>query len=109
MENPTETANRAEVSAARMAQCAEDFRVIWTLGFAGKRRLPDCDDARQALRTELEGLLSAAECEQARLVAVSSLAIGSDLLFAEECLRMSIPLRVMLPFDAQEFLKDDFS
>jgi nucleoside 2-deoxyribosyltransferase len=90
-------------------QSTEDFRIVWTLGFAGKRLLPDMEAARQALRAELQALVTAADQEGARLVAISSLAVGGDLLFAEECLRASIPFHAMLPFDPQEFLRDNFS
>jgi hypothetical protein len=88
---------------------SNEFALIWTIGFAGKRQLPNSERARQAIRTKLQMLLEAAEEEHAHLVAVSSIAIGSDLLFAEECLAAGIPWRGILPFDPEEFLKDDFT
>jgi hypothetical protein len=85
------------------------FKIVWTLGFAGKRDLTDVSGARAALRAELRALLAAASQQQAQLVAVSSAAIGGDLVFAEECISAGIPWRALLPFAAAEFLNDQFS
>ncbi|MDB6171595.1 MAG: hypothetical protein JWL59_906 [Chthoniobacteraceae bacterium] len=109
MNSMTDSNNTKKIHVAVSSQDEEEFRIVWTLGFVGKRRLANESNTRQAVQTELESLLTAAHKEHAKLVAVSSPAIGGDLIFAEECLRMGIPWRAILPFDSLEFLKDDFS
>ncbi len=37
---------------------------------------------------------------------VCSVAEGADLLFAESCVQLGIPLRVLLPLPKEEFLRD---
>ncbi|MCW5772842.1 MAG: hypothetical protein KIT16_14455 [Rhodospirillaceae bacterium] len=47
----------------------------------------------------------AAEMARGRIgVAFGSLACGSDILFAEECLRRGIELNIVLPFNVEEFV-----
>jgi hypothetical protein len=45
-------------------------------------------------------------CAGADDVAICSGACGSDLLFAESCLKRNVRVEVYLPFDEEEFLKN---
>lgn len=91
------------------SEAAPLFPLLWTLGMSGHRRLPDEAAARAAVRTEIASLQAAATQMQARLVAVSSIALGADLIFAEECLAAGILWKCLLPFPKEEFRKDDFT
>jgi len=88
---------------------APAFPLLWTVGLSGHRELPDESMARAAVREELASLKQAASDQHAQLTAVSSLALGADLLFAEECLAAGLPWKCLLPFALEEFRKDGFS
>ena len=81
---------------------------VWMLGFSGHRRLKNEPAVRLAVRSEIARVTVAATKHGARLEAVSSLALGADLLFAEECLAAGVTWRCLLPFPEQEFRNDDF-
>ena len=85
------------------------FRLVWSIGAAGKRHLADEAAARTALRAMISELKKQAAMADAELVAVSSIAFGADLIFAEECLHAGLPWKVILPFDREEFRKDEFT
>lgn len=55
--------------------------------------------AQRRIRQELDQLL-----EEPPVVAISSLAAGGDMLFAEEVLKRKIPLIIFLPFEQERFL-----
>lgn len=76
---------------------------------SGHRQLPDEAAARAAVRMEVAALKDAASKMQARLVAVSSVALGADLIFAEECIEAGLPWKCLLPFPKEEFRKDGFT
>lgn len=76
---------------------------------SGHRRLTDEVSARGAVRTEIASLKAAAASMRAKLVAVSSIALGADLIFAEECLAADLPWKCLLPFPKEEFRKDEFT
>lgn len=76
---------------------------------SGHRRLLDAEAARLAVRQEIASLMAAAEKMGARLMAVSSIALGADLIFAEECLAAGVPWKCLLPFAKEEFRRDDFT
>ncbi len=88
---------------------AVNFPLLWTVALSGHRDLPDESKAREAIRAQLSILKSEAVKQEACLVAVSSLARGADLIFAEECLAASVPWKCLLPFPEEEFQKDDFT
>ena len=76
---------------------------VLAIGFTGHRTLPDELASRKAIYDFLaEKKYSSAEI----LVGVSSVAAGGDLLFAESCIALEIPLRVLLPLSEEEFRKD---
>jgi hypothetical protein len=56
-------------------------------------------DAQLTIQRELDNLLS-----ESPKLAISSLAAGGDMIFAEEVLKRSIPLVVFLPFEQEKFL-----
>lgn len=91
-----------------MSRAAQRSRVklphTLAIGFTGHRNLPDQDKSRAAIRKVLEEWI-------ARIpgvaYAVSSAAAGGDLLFAETCLELKLPIRIFLPMPKEQF-RDDF-
>jgi hypothetical protein len=76
---------------------------VLAVGFTGHRKLTD--EAR--CRKWIEDFLAQQKAKETRtLCGVSSVAAGGDLLFAESCLGLGIPLRVLLPLAREEFRKD---
>ena len=76
---------------------------VVAIGFTGHRSLPNEDASRKLIYDFLaEKKRGTAEI----LLGVSSVAAGGDLLFAESCLALDIPLRVLLPLAREEFQKD---
>ncbi len=67
---------------------------IVAIGFTGQRHLPDEARCRAALSELLKKRKASAE---GAVYGVSSIAPGADLLFAECCLELGIPLRILLP------------
>ncbi len=98
-----------EASGAIGDEQAEAFPLLWVLGFSGHRDLPDEEALRTALRGEIAELQGKAAEQRAGLAAVSSLARGADLVFAEECLAAGLPWKCLLPFAKEEFRKDEFA
>ena len=58
------------------------------------------DDVRSVLTAEIDSITKIAKPE----LAVSSLAAGGDMIFAEEMLAREIPLIIFLPFEIERFL-----
>ena len=56
-------------------------------------------EARRLMQQELDALVN-----EPSGIAVSSLAAGGDMIFAEEVLKRKIPLIVFIPFDQEKFL-----
>ncbi|MEY2499627.1 MAG: hypothetical protein QOD12_3183 [Verrucomicrobiota bacterium] len=75
----------------------------WVVGFSGKRLLENPDPVRAELRRVLRDLQ---ELAHGQLVAISSAAIGSDLLFIEEVMQLGIPWICVLPFPAEAFFNE---
>lgn len=73
------------------------------IGFTGHRTLPDEGKCRKLIYDFLREGKAAA---RGLIYGVSSVAAGGDLLFAESCIELEIPLRVLLPFPAEEFRND---
>lgn len=78
------------------------FHVI---GFTGHRRLGD--EALVKKRIE-EALASLRKDDRVEWLAVSSAAIGGDMIFAEQVLSLGMEWQALLPLPAKDF-KDDFA
>lgn len=79
----------------------------WVIGFSGARRLAEPDAVRTQIRNALQNLKEIAD---GQLVAISSAAIGADLLFVEEVSAAGIPWIAVLPFPEDYFFNEkDFS
>jgi hypothetical protein len=77
---------------------------VLVIGFTGHRRLLD----EAASRARVTALLAETKASASGLLScVSSVASGGDLLFAESCLDLGLPLNVLLPLPKNEF-RDDF-
>jgi len=73
------------------------------IGFTGHRKLSDEEKSREAIRavlldwkTKFPGIL----------YGVTSTASGGDLLFAETCIELHVPFRVLLPVPKERFRSD---
>jgi hypothetical protein len=75
----------------------------WVVGFSGKRQLENPEAVRLTLRQVLQELRNLVEGE---LVAMSSAAIGGDLLFATEATKMGMPWICVLPFPEEAFFNE---
>ncbi|MGA7157347.1 MAG: hypothetical protein WBY53_10890 [Acidobacteriaceae bacterium] len=76
---------------------------VLAVGFTGHRNLPNEAESRKLLYDLLaEKKRSTSEV----LLGISSIAAGADLLFAESCIALNIPLRVLLPFPVDDFRAD---
>jgi hypothetical protein len=74
------------------------------VGFTGHRRIHHADTIAGALRSELAALQKLG----GELIAISSIAVGADTIFAEEVIRAGIKWIVILPM-ARELFRDDFT
>src|SRR4030095_3091882 len=75
------------------------------IGFTGHRNLPD----EAASRVRIVEVVEETKQKKRRARAVcgvSSVAAGGDLLFAEACVQLGLPLRVLLPLQRDEFRAD---
>ncbi len=77
---------------------------VLAIGFTGHRHLPDEAKSRaqilQILKEQKEktpGIV---------LYGVSSAAAGGDLLFAESCIQLGLPLQILLPMPKEQFRED---
>jgi hypothetical protein len=73
------------------------------IGFTGHRALQDEATCRKAIFGFLEQQKASAS---GIVYGVSSVAAGGDLLFAESCIQLGLPLRVLLPLPVEEFRRD---
>ena len=73
------------------------------IGFTGHRQLADEAKCRAAIRKVLEDWRTRVS---GIVYGVSSVAAGGDLLFAETCLELDLPVRVLLPFPKEQFRND---
>ena len=73
------------------------------IGFTGHRTL---DDEAQCRKSILEFLEQQKKSALGLVYGISSVAAGGDLLFAESCIQLALPLRVLLPLPVDEFRKD---
>jgi len=73
------------------------------IGFTGHRNLPDESKCRQAIRK----VLSEWKAKVPGVVyGLTSVAAGGDLLFAETCAELNIPVRIFLPVPREQFRSD---
>jgi hypothetical protein len=77
--------------------------VTFAVGFTGHRKILEEEKARTAIYKFLEAQKADSS---GKIYGVTSVAAGADLIFAETCLRLQIPLRILLPFPEEEFRKD---
>jgi hypothetical protein len=77
---------------------------VLAIGFTGHRSLPDEAASRKLVCDFLRDQKAAIA---GIVYGVSSAAAGGDLLFAESCVQLEIPLRVLLPLPQERF-RDDF-
>ena len=96
-------ARRGLLQGRRGVQANIRLPAVLPVGFTGHRRLPDEAGSRAVLR---EFLREYKASSPAIVYGVSSAAAGADLLFAESCLELDIPLRMLLPMPAEEFRND---
>jgi hypothetical protein len=76
---------------------------VLAIGFTGHRKVPDEAKSRQAIR---DFLAQHKESHRGIVYGISSAASGGDQLFAESCIELEIPLRILLPRPAAEFRAD---
>lgn len=76
---------------------------VLAVGFTGHRKLPDETKSRQLIR---DLLAQQRDSHHGIVYGVSSAASGGDQLFAESCLELGIPLRILLPRPAEQFRTD---
>jgi hypothetical protein len=76
---------------------------VLAVGFAGHRKVPYQAKSRQVIR---DFLARQKESHHGIVVGISSAASGGDQLFAESCLELNIPLRILLPRPAEQFRAD---
>jgi hypothetical protein len=82
---------------------AHQLPLFHVVGFTGHREVPDPADAARAIRGALEKLKSE---HPARWTALSSIATGGDMLFAESALALGLPWHLMLPMPLERFRED---
>jgi len=56
----------------------------------------------QWIRTNLRAILRGLKEREPKLEAISGMALGSDMIFAQECIGLDIPLIAAVPFKGQE-------
>ena len=87
-----------------LSNTAGSLPKVRIIGFTGHRHLRNPAAVGEAIRAELATLRQ----EGKELIAISSIAIGADTVFAREVLRAGIKWIVVLPM-AREVFRDDFS
>jgi hypothetical protein len=75
----------------------------WVVGFSGKRQLNNSEALGRVVRDVLHDLR---DIVQGKLVAISSAAIGGDMLFAHEATQMGMPWICVLPFPIPDFFNE---
>jgi len=90
---------------ARTSVTGPSIRLPATLGigFTGHRELSDEAMCRKLIFDFLEHRKAS---NPGLVYGIASLAAGGDLLFAESCIRLALPLCVLLPLPVEEFRKD---
>jgi uncharacterized membrane protein (DUF485 family) len=73
------------------------------IGFTGHRKLPDEHKSRENIR---KVLLEWKSKVPGAVYGLTSAAAGGDLLFAETCIELNLPIRVFLPMPREKFRED---
>jgi len=76
---------------------------VLAIGFTGHRKVSNEAKIRRAIR---DFLLGQKESHRGLVYGISSAAAGGDQLFAESCLELNIPVRILLPRPAEQFRSD---
>lgn len=90
-------------SRAHETGAAIRLPVVLAIGFTGHRKLEDEEKCRAAVRDFLRAQKAA---HQGIVYGVSSAAAGGDQIFAESCLELDIPIRILLPKPVEQFRND---
>lgn len=90
-------------SRANDANSVVRLPAVLAIGFTGHRKLPDEERSREVICRFLREQKTA---NPGIVYGVSSAAAGGDLLFAESCLELDIPLRILLPMPQERFRND---
>ena len=73
------------------------------IGFTGHRKLPDENKCRESIRKVLREWKAKVP---GAVYGLTSAAAGGDLLFAETCIELNMPIRVFLPTPKEQFRED---
>lgn len=73
------------------------------IGFTGHRKLPNEKKCRESIRHVLREWKAKAP---GAIYGLTSAAAGGDLLFAETCIELNLPIRVFLPMPKEQFRED---
>jgi hypothetical protein len=76
---------------------------VLAVGFTGHRKVPYETKSRQVIR---DFLAQQKESHHGVMYGICSAAAGGDQLFAESCIELNIPLRILLPRPAEQFRAD---
>lgn len=72
------------------------------IGITGHRTLMNVEDVRDDIRTSLRYFMQIDK----DIVGISAIATGADTLFAQEIEKVNGDLKIILPFNADEYTKD---
>lgn len=86
-----------------MAASSDQLPIFHVVGFTGHRQLQDTSGVERALRGILEGLKKEPGVEW---LAMSSIAAGSDTVFARTALALGLGWEAVLPLPPAEFRRD---
>jgi hypothetical protein len=84
-------------------KCSVILPSVLAIGFSGHRHLADEAKSRAQI---LQVLKEKKENTPGIVYGVSSVAAGGDLLFAETCMQLGLPLRILLPMPKEQFRED---
>src|SRR5258708_6943347 len=86
-----------------MSESSAQLPLFHVVGFSGHRRLQDAKGAAVAIRQALKSLRQHGPGEW---IAVSSVAVGSDIVFVNEARRAGLAWHAILPLPPAEFSRD---
>jgi hypothetical protein len=97
------TSDPKHENAATQLPAEIQLPAVLAIGFTGHRSLPNEAASRKLI---YDFLAEKKQSTSEILLGVSSVAAGGDLLFAESCIALDIPLCVLLPLPQEEFRND---